>query len=84
MSYDLSWSEKRLLVWNIPAVICGLIAAWCVFTSSLAWSLVWEWPLLVAMAVMSISMMLFMVDLDGDTPILDRLRLVCTDRVIPP
>lgn len=36
MSYDLSWSEKRLLVWIIPAVISGLIAAWCVFTSDLA------------------------------------------------
>lgn len=84
MSYDLSWSEKRLLLWNIPAVISALIAAWCVFTSELEWSLVWEWPLLVAMCVMSISMMLFLVDLDGDTPILDRLRLVCTHRIYAP
>ncbi|AXC26974.1 hypothetical protein DS739_09495 [Acetobacter sp. JWB] len=84
MSYDLSWSETRLLVWNIPAFISGLIAAWCVFTSDLAWSLVWEWPLLIAMCVWSISMMLFLVDLDGDTPILDRLRLVCTHRIYAP
>ncbi len=75
MSYDLSWSEKRLLVWNMPAVICGLIAAWCVFTSSLAWSLVWEWPLSVAITIMMISTILLLVDEEGDTPILDRLRI---------
>lgn len=84
MSYDLSWSEKRLLVWNIPAVICGLIAAWCVFTSSLAWSLVWEWPLSVAITIMMISTILLLVDEEGDTPILDRLRIASTAPICNP
>ncbi|OAZ62928.1 hypothetical protein SRCM100623_02603 [Acetobacter pasteurianus] len=84
MSYELPWSEKRPLVWSVPAIICGLISAWTVFTSDLSWSLVWVWPLSVAISVMTISMMLLLIDEDGDTPILDRVWITCTDRICAP
>lgn len=80
-SNSMYLNERRLLIW---AGIGGLIAAWCVFTSDLAWSLVWEWPLSVAITIMMINTMLLLVDQEGDTPILDRLRIVGTDPLCAP
>lgn len=78
-------TERRLLNWAaIPAGFGGLIAAWSVFTSNLTWSLVWEWPLSVAITIMMFNTMLLLVDEEGDTPILDRLRIAGTDPVCAP
>ncbi|GAN63330.1 hypothetical protein AA0313_2866 [Acetobacter indonesiensis NRIC 0313] len=78
-------NEKRLLTWaGVPAGFGGLIAAWCVFTSDLSWSLVCAWPLYVAITIMTISSMLLVVDLDGYTPFSERVRILSTDPIFTP
>lgn len=78
-------NERRLLTWaGVPAGFGGLIAAWCVFTSDLSWSLVYAWPLYVAITIMTISSMLLVVDLDGYTPFSERVRILSTDPIFTP
>lgn len=80
----MGWVDRRIMRWMIVPSICGQVAVFIAFMSGLSWSLLEEWSLTIAVAAMSISLMLLLVDVEGDTPISDRVRLACTDRLFGP
>lgn len=77
--------EKRFAVWSCaPAAVAEGGALMFLLNSPLSFRLVWQWPLDVAVAAMTLGMALHMTDPDGDLPIWNRLSFLFGNRIFAP